>query len=100
MLPFSDEEIIIAFAVILVLCIIITALITFIVTCVCVKRKYKRGYADHPKSQSTHEKISYDTVGQSGGTITKRDLELHPNPAYGSGSKMTMDTNPAYKTCN
>ena len=100
LLPFDDEVIIIAFAVILVLCIIITALITFIVTCVCIKRKYKKAYADHSKSQSTQGKTSYETVGHTSGTITKNDLELHPNPAYGSGSKMTMNANPAYKTCN
>ena len=45
------------------------------------------------------EKISYDTVTHTG-TINKNDLELQPNPAYGSGSKMTMNSNPAYKPSN
>lgn len=87
----SDIVIIIAFAVILVLCIIITALIMFIVMCVCIRRKYKSAFASQP------EKSPYHTVDQS---ITKKDLELHPNPAYAAGDNMTMDNNPAYKTCN
>ena len=92
---YDNEIIIIAIAVIFVLCVIITALITFILTCVCMKRKYKRAYADH--SKGPQGKTSYETVDHTGGTITKNHLELHPNPAYGSGSKMTMDSNPAYK---
>ena len=27
------------------------------------------------------------------------DLELQPNPAYGTSHKVTMDTNPAYESC-
>lgn len=87
----SDLVIIIAFAVILVLCIIITALIMFIVMCVCIRRKYKSAFASQP------EKSPYHTVDQS---ITKNDLDLHPNPAYAAGDNMTMNSNPAYKTCN
>lgn len=95
---FCGQNRIIAFVVILVLCIIIAVLLTFIVTCICARRRYKRAYADH--SRSPQEKTSYETVGNTSGTITKDQLELHPNPAYGSGSKMTMNSNPAYKTCN
>ena len=92
--------IVIAFAVILVLCIIITALVTFIVMCVCIRRKYKRSFiAYDSNAQSFSSKPSYQPVdvGQPGG---KSDVGLHPNPAYAVGDKMNMDNNPAYKTCN
>ena len=41
----------------------------------------------------------YEQVGPSNQTITKNDLELQPNPAYGTNHKIIMDTNPAYESC-
>ena len=32
-------------------------------------------------------------------TVTKDDLELQPNPAYGTSHTVIMDTNPAYESC-
>ena len=104
LLPFDDLVIIRVFAVILVLCIIITALITFIVMCICIRRTYKRSsYAYDSNAQSSlSSKPSYQpaNVGQSDGTITKNEVGLHPNPAYGANEKMNMNSNPAYKICN
>ena len=74
-----------------------TAVITFIITYICVKRKFE--YMYNPKHQSTQEKVLYEQVQSPSSTITKNDLELQPNPAYATGHKVTMDTNPAYESC-
>ena len=91
-------------AVVAVACIVIfivsvttTAVITFIVTYVCVKRKFE--YMSNPKHQSTQEKVLYEQVKSPSSTITKNDLELQPNPAYGTSYKVTMDTTPVYESC-
>ena len=31
-------------------------------------------------------------------TVTKTDMELQPNPAYGTSHKVIIDTNPAYES--
>ena len=43
--------------------------------------------------------LLYEQVGPTNQTITKNDLELQPNPAYGTSHKVIMDTNPAYESC-
>ena len=68
--------------------------------CVCIRRKYKRDYAKFQSPPDNKPSYQPVTVGQSTGTITKNELELHPNPAYGAGDKMKMNSNPAYNTCN
>ena len=45
------------------------------------------------------EKVLYEQVCIPSKTVTKNDLELQPNPAYGTSSKVVMDTNPAYESC-
>ena len=76
-----------------------TAIISSIVTYyICVRRKFKAVY--NPQHQSQQEKVLYEQVGPSSHTITKKDLELQANPAYGtSHNKVIMDTNPAYESC-
>ena len=45
--------------------------------------------------QDNVNQILYEEV-TSPSHIRKNDLELRQNPAYGTGSKVVMDTNPAY----
>ena len=72
-----------------------TAIVAVIVTYICVRRKL-----ENPKSQSPQEKALYEQVDPPSHTITKEDLELQPNPAYGTSVKVVMDTNPAYESCS
>ena len=74
-----------------------TTVITFIVTYVCVKRKFE--YMYNPKHQSAQEKVLYEQAKSPSSTVTKNDLELQANPAYGTSHKVTMDANPAYESC-
>ena len=87
-----------------ILTLTVTAVITFIVTyCVCVKRALvlDKAHTHYPKHQSPdpQEKVLYEQVTVPSSTITKIDLELQPNPAYGTSHKVIMDTNPAYESC-
>ena len=74
-----------------------TAIVTFIVTYICVKRKFANIY--NPNDQSPQEKVLYEPVGPSSHTISKNDFELQPNPAYGTSHEVIMDTNPTYESC-
>ena len=79
-----------------------TAIITFIVAYVCVKRLLTKANvinAHNPIGVSQPEKVLYELVGPSTHTTTKDDLEMQKNPAYGTSHKVTMDTNPAYENC-
>ena len=71
-----------------------TAVVTFIVTCIFIKKN-----VHNPNDQSPQDKVLYEQVGPSSHTISKNDLELQPNPAYASSGKVVMDTNPAYESC-
>ena len=78
-----------------------TAIITFIMTyCVCVKRKLDKANTHNVKHQSPdpQEKVLYEQVTLPSHTVTKNDVELQPNPAYGASHKVIMDTNPAYES--
>jgi len=74
----------------------VTAIITFIVTYICVKRIFEN--TDKPNNQLLQEKVLYEEVSSPSHSITKNELKLQPNPAYGTGNKVIMDTNPAYKS--
>ena len=50
------------------------------------------------KDKQQNKTVLYEQVGPSSKTDTKDDLELQPNPAYGSSDKVIMDTNPAYES--
>ena len=68
-----------------------TAIITSIVNYHVFKRKFNFNY------QPPQEKALYEYVSSPIHISTKDDLELQKNP---SSDKVTMDTNPAYESCN
>ena len=76
-----------------------TAIFTFIVAYVCVKRIFEKANNTHnlnkpmPQEKELYEQVCIPS------NITKNDLELQPNPAYGTSDKVITDTNPAYETC-
>ena len=73
-----------------------TAIITFIVAHVCVKRKVVNGDISN---QPLQEKVLYEQVRPSSHSITNKDLEMQKNPAYSTSHGVIMDTNPAYESC-
>ena len=77
------------------------SVITFAVTYIFVKKRLasiQQGTTGkHP--MATIDTVVYETVGPSRQTITKMDLELQPNPAYGTSHEVTMDANPVYESC-
>ena len=86
-------------AVTFILTLTVTAIITFIVTYyVCVKRTFDKADTHDHNKQSPQEKIVYEEVRPPSHTVTKNDLELQPNPAYGTSHDVIMDTNPAYES--
>ena len=93
---FSIADIVITFAVTFIVSVTATAIITFIVTYHCVKRKSVNTY---PNSQSPQEKVLYEQVNFPSHNITKDDLEMQKNPAYGSNSEAFKGTIPVYETC-
>ena len=78
---------IITFVVTFIVTLIVTAIITFIVTYICVKKIFES--TDKPNKQLLQEKVLYEEVSSPS---HKNDLELQPNPAYGTGNKVIMDT--------
>ena len=50
--------------------------------------------------QETNKTLVYDKpVGLLKQIITKDDLQLQPNPAYGLSHRVVIDANPAYESC-
>ena len=91
---------IITFAVTFIVSVTATAIITFIVAYICVKRTLEKvNNADNLNKQSPKDQAVYEQVRLPSHTVTKNDLELQPNPAYGTSHKVIMDTNPAYESC-
>ena len=88
--------VVITFAVILIVSVTATAIIAFIVTYYCVKRKFVN---TNPNSQSPQEKVLYEQVNSPSHSITKDDLEMQKNPAYGSNSEALKGTIPVYESC-
>ena len=80
----------ITFVITFILTLTIAAVITSIITYICVKRKFEKTLQDLKNKQQ--KTVIYEQVGPS----NKNDLELQPNPAYGTSQKVTMDVNPAY----
>ena len=74
-----------------------------------VSRSVKRTLEKTIANNTTHnpndpilvpqEKVLYEEVCLPSHTVTKNDLELQSNPAYGTSDKVVMDTNPAYVSC-
>ena len=91
---------VITFAVTFIVSVTVTAIITFIVAYICVKRTFKKAYnAYNLNKQSPKDQAVYEQVCPPSHIVAKNDLELQPNPAYGTSHKVTMDTNPAYESC-
>ena len=80
-----------------ILTLTVTAIVTFIVTYVCVKGKLANTY-NPSNNKSLQNQVLYEQVGPSSHTISKNDLELQQNPAYATSHKVVMDTNPAYES--
>ena len=95
--------VVITFAVTFIVSVIATAIITFIIAYVCVKRTFEKVNVintHNPIGVSPPEKALYDMVGPPiHHIVTKDDLEMQKNPAYGLSHKVAMDTNPAYESC-
>ena len=89
---------VVASAVTFILTLTVTAIITFIVTYICVKRSFEKTDTHDHNKQLPQEKIVYEEVRPPSHTVTKNDLELQPNPAYGTSHDVIMDTNPAYES--
>ena len=90
--------VVITFVITFILTLIIATIITYIVTYICVKQKFEKILQNLDDKQQ-NKLVLYKQVNSSSHTITKGDLELQPNPAYGTSHKLTMDTNPAYVSC-
>ena len=92
----TEAAVAITFVITFILTLTIATVITSIITYICVKRKFEKILH---KSQQQNKVVFYEQVGPSNKIITKNDVELQPNPAYGTSHKVTMDTNPAYESC-
>jgi len=75
---------------------IVTAIITFVVTYTCVKKKVFQDTSGKQKVVTTNALV-YDEVSQPNLKSTEADFELQQNPAYGISHK---ESNPVYKSCN
>ena len=81
----------IACVVTFILTLTVSVIITFIVTYMIVKRKY-----DNMLQETTGKHPLYETIHPP--SHTTNDMELQPNPAYGTSDKVIMDNNPAYES--
>ena len=88
--------VVITFAVTFITTLTATAIITFIVTYFCVKRRFVNA---NPQYQSPQEKVLYEQVNSPNHTINKDDLELQPNPAYGTSHEVIKVINAVYESC-
>ena len=91
----TEAAVAITFVITFILTLIISTVITAIITYVCVKQKFETIFKDKEQNKTA----LYEQVGPSNQTITKKDLELETNPAYGTSHQVIMDTNPAYESC-
>ena len=91
---------VITFTVTFILTLTATVIITFIVTYLCIKKIFEKANngqkAINPMPQ---EKVIYEQVGLPSHTVSKDDLELQSNPAYGTSHRMIADNNPVYDSC-
>ena len=81
----------------------VTAIVTFVVTYIIfVKKNFTSVPQDTNDKQPTAKSntiIYEEPVGPSSHTSNKANVQLQPNPAYGTSDKVIMDTNPAYESC-
>ena len=88
---------VITFTVTFILTLTATAIITFVITYLCIKKSSEK--AQKANDPSLQEKVVYEQVGLPSHTVTKDDLELQPNPAYGTSYRMIVNNNPVYDSC-
>ena len=92
----------ITFAMTFIVSVTATAIITFIVAHVCVKRLEKTTanntthYTNDPILQEKTYAL-YEEMCLPSPTVTKNDLELQPDPAYGTNHKVVIDTDHVYE---
>ena len=94
----TEAAVAITFVITFILTLIIDTVITFIVAYICVKRKFEKIQQDL-KDKQQNKTVLYEQIIPPDQSVTKDDLELQPNPAYGTSHTVTMDTNPAYESC-
>ena len=97
----TGVAVVITFAVTFIVSVTATAIITFIVAYVCVKRTLEKTIANNTTHNDPipQEKVLYEEVCLPSHTVTKNDLELQPNPAYGTSNEVVMDANPTHESC-
>ena len=71
-----------------IITLIVAAIVTFIVTYYCVKKKF--GIEFKLNSQPPQETALYEQMCPSNKTITKHDFELQPNSSYGTSDKVII----------
>ena len=76
-----------------VISVLVSITVTAIVTAVIMLMKRK----NDSTPQDNINKVLYEEVISPSHT-SKNDVELQQNLAYGTGSKVVMDTNPAYES--
>ena len=84
-----------AIAITCVITLLVSVTIATIVTAVIMYMLMKRKNKSTP--QDNINKVLYEEVASPSHT-SKNDVELQQNPAYGTGHKVVMDTNPAYES--
>ena len=50
------------------------------------------------KDKQQNKAVLYEQIIPPDQTVTETDMELQPNPAYGTSHKVIIDTNPAYES--
>ena len=73
-----------------------TAMITLIIAYFCVKRRFVN---PKPHYRSPQEKMLCEQVNLPSHTISKDDLELQSDPAYGTSHEVIKVTNAVYENC-
>ena len=92
----TGVAVVITFVVTFIVSVTTTAIVTCIVTYFCVKRRFVN---TNPQCQSSQEKVLYEQVNSPSHIISKDDLELQSNPAYGTSHEVIKVTNAVYESC-
>ena len=97
---------VIACGITFIVTLISTAIITFPVTYICVKKKLASTskepvVANITFDPSSHADLKVQPNPAYGAVVghNKTGLELQPNPAYGTSHEVIMKTNPVYESC-
>ena len=91
----TGAAIIITNAATFILTLTATAIIAFIFAYFCVKRRFVNA---NPQYQSPQKKVLCEQVNSPSHTISKDDLELQSDPAYGTSLEVIKVTNVVYES--